>query len=80
MLDRKLLRLGPSWYDVLRDTDPNLPIDKLKKVTDPRLPQALLSIEEQQVKTFFILFSFFPANQRIQIWNIVFKRSTNERG
>jgi len=45
---RRLLRLGPSWYDVLRDTDSNLPLDRLRKVADPRLPQALLSMEEQQ--------------------------------
>jgi len=45
---RRWLGIGPSWWDVLRDTDSKLPLDRLRRVWDPRLPQSLLSMEEQQ--------------------------------
>mmetsp|Transcript_6577 Transcript_6577/g.9130 ORF Transcript_6577/g.9130 Transcript_6577/m.9130 type:complete len:399 (+) Transcript_6577:133-1329(+) len=45
---RRLFRLPPSHAEILYGIDPSLPATKLKKIMDPRLPPALLSIEEQQ--------------------------------
>jgi len=45
---RILLGVGPAYGDILRGIDPSVPIGKLKRVTDPRLPLAILSMEEQQ--------------------------------
>jgi len=45
---RRLFHFPPSTYDILTSLDSNLPVSRLKRVYDPRLPQALLNIEEQQ--------------------------------
>ncbi|KYQ89078.1 RapGAP/RanGAP domain-containing protein [Tieghemostelium lacteum] len=43
---RRLFRTGPSPFDVLKSVAPNY--SGLKLVTEPRLPQALLNLEEKQ--------------------------------
>jgi len=45
---KRLFRFGVSPYDVISSVDRSLPVNRLKKVDDPRLPQALLTYEEQQ--------------------------------
>jgi len=45
---RSLFGIGPSYGDILKAIDINAPTSKLKRIVDPRLPQALLSMEEQQ--------------------------------
>jgi RAP1 GTPase activating protein 1 len=46
---RRLLGKEPISKAVLKAIDPSLPISKLKSVNDPRVPQALLNLEEKQV-------------------------------
>jgi hypothetical protein len=46
---RWLLGIGPAYSDILRAIDASLPLGKLRRVGDARLPHALLSMEEQQV-------------------------------
>lgn len=46
---RRILGLGYTWADVVRAVDPSLPVGRLRRVTDPRLSQALLTMDEQQV-------------------------------
>jgi len=50
---RKLLGMGPSAFDILRAimlaSGLVLNISRLREVQDPRLPQALLGVEEKQV-------------------------------
>lgn len=50
---RKVFGAGPSVTDVLRSLSAQLPVEKLRLNKDARLPQALLSMEEQQVKNEF---------------------------
>jgi len=45
---KRLFRFGVSPYDVISSVDRTLPVSRLKKIEDPRLPQALLTYEEQQ--------------------------------
>jgi len=45
---RVLLGIGPSYGDILKAIESTLPLNRLKRIADPRLPQALLSMEEQQ--------------------------------
>lgn len=44
---RKLFRAGPSSTDILRGISADLP-SSLKLVSDPNLPQAIISLEEKQ--------------------------------
>jgi len=46
---REWLNLPPSFSEVLRSVSAHLPVDKMVQVHDPKVAQALLSIEEQQL-------------------------------
>jgi RAP1 GTPase activating protein 1 len=49
---RRLFGIGPSSSDVLRavlnDAKVNATVSKLHEINDPRLPQALLNLEDKQ--------------------------------
>eukprot|EP01117_Protostelium_nocturnum_P011878 TRINITY_DN4336_c0_g1_i1.p1 TRINITY_DN4336_c0_g1~~TRINITY_DN4336_c0_g1_i1.p1 ORF type:complete len:391 (+),score=147.53 TRINITY_DN4336_c0_g1_i1:191-1363(+) len=45
---RRLFKSGPSPFEIAAEANKNLPVNKSKRITDPRLPQALLTFEEQQ--------------------------------
>jgi len=45
---RRVFGMGPTGTDVLRTMDPQLPVNRLKSVNDPRLNTALLNLEEKQ--------------------------------
>ncbi|PRP82173.1 RapGAP/RanGAP domain-containing protein [Planoprotostelium fungivorum] len=61
---KKMFRLSVSTMDIVHALDDTLPINRLKKVDDPRLPQALLTFEEQQrIKGFKFGLLYAPEGQ-----------------
>jgi len=61
---RKLLAIGPGYSDILKAIDPSLPVHRLKAISDPRLPQALLNLEEKQtIKGFKFGLMYCQENQ-----------------
>ncbi|EGG16091.1 RapGAP/RanGAP domain-containing protein [Cavenderia fasciculata] len=45
---RRIFRVGPSPYDILRSISPQHTQSNLKLISDQRLPQALMNLEEKQ--------------------------------